>query len=352
MMANYGTPQIALARGEGRAVWDVEGREYLDLVAGIAVSSLGHAHPAVVEAVTRQASTLAHTSNLYLHEPEIALAERLLELLGVDGEGLLLSGRRQANEAALKIARRIGTAARSRADARRESSRSTAPSTAARSARCPSPARRPSASRSSPCPVRFGSSPTATSTRSRRPSDRHRGRVPRADPGRGRRRACPRRATSRRSRGICDRTGALLVVDEVQSGIGRTGCWFTCRAQGVTPDVVTLAKGLAGGFPIGACMATGDVADAFRPGDHGTTFGGNPVACAAALAVLDTIERDDLLAHVREVGRRCGPTASRTLPSAASSSGRRGRRASGRRSCSPTARRPAVEAAARQRVPR
>ncbi len=103
-------------------------------------------------------------------------------------------------------------------------------------------------------------------------------------------------------RAICDRTGAVMVVDEVQSGIGRTGCWFVSREQGVTPDVVTLAKGLAGGFPIGACLATGEFADAFRPGDHGTTFGGNPVGCAAALAVIDTIEHDDLLAHVREVG--------------------------------------------------
>jgi acetylornithine/N-succinyldiaminopimelate aminotransferase len=303
MMANYGTPQIAIARGEGARVWDVEGREYLDLVGGIAVSSLGHAHPAVIDAITRQASTLMHTSNLYLHEPGIALAQRLVELLGVDAKVFLCQDGATANEAAYKIVRAHWH-------------RSTDPTAKPRTEMV--------AFDGSFHGRTLGALSITGSAVKRVPFEPLPGPVHFVEYGNvnaleaavGRQTAAvfvepiqgengvvlPPDGYLQAVRAICDRTGAVMVVDEVQSGIGRTGSWFMSREQQVTPDIVTLAKGLAGGFPIGACLATGELADTFRPGDHGTTFGGNPVGCAAALAVIDTIEHVDLLAHVREVG--------------------------------------------------
>jgi acetylornithine/N-succinyldiaminopimelate aminotransferase len=301
MMPNYGVPPIALARGEGTRVWDADGRDYLDLYAGIAVSSLGHAHPAVVEAVSKQVATIAHTSNLLAHEPGIRLAERLLQLVGSDGRVFFCQDGTEANEAALKLARRHGRAfspSRTRVVAaegafhgRTMGSLSITGTPAKREAFEPLPG-----------PVTF---------------------VPYGDVaalddavddtvaavflettlGEGGILPAPQGYLAA-ARKACDRTGALLVIDEVQSGIGRTGHWFTSLAQGVQPDVITLAKGLAGGLPLGACIGLGAAGTLFQPGDHGSTFGGNPVSCAAALAVLDTIENDDLLTHVKRVGER------------------------------------------------
>jgi acetylornithine aminotransferase len=303
MMANYGTPPVALARGEGCRVWDVDGREYLDLIAGIAVSCLGHAHPALVQAVSAQVGTLAHSSNLAMHEPGIRLAERLLGLLGMDGRVFLCNDGASANEAAYKLARRHGWAA-DPAGGRLEivaaeggfhgRSLGALSITGAPAKRAPF--------EPLPGPVRFvpyGDAAALAAAVSEQtaavflePTLGEGGVVP------------PPPGYLRAARAACDAAGALLVVDEVQSGLGRTGAWFSVQQAGIVPDVLTLAKGLGGGLPIGACVGIGAAGRLFVPGDHGSTFGGNPVSCAAALAVLDTIERDGLLERVTTVGSR------------------------------------------------
>ncbi len=303
MMPNYGTPPVALARGEGCRVWDLDGREYLDLIAGIAVSALGHAHPALVGAVSRQVATLAHTSNLAQHEPGVRLAERLVALLGGDGRVFFGNDGAEAIEAAFKLARRHGRAL-DPAGGRLELVAAEGGfhgRTLGALALTGTPAKRePFAPLPGPVTfVPFGDAAALDAAVGERtaavflePALGEGGVVP-APPG-----------YLRAARAACDRAGALLVVDEVQSGIGRTGAWFAHQAEGIRPDVVTLAKGLGGGLPIGACVGLGAAGRLFAKGDHGSTFGGNPVSCAAALAVLDTIEREGLLASVREVGAR------------------------------------------------
>jgi acetylornithine/N-succinyldiaminopimelate aminotransferase len=296
LMPNYGLPPVAITRGQGCRVWDADGREYLDLIAGIAVSSLGHAHPAIVEAVSRQVAAVAHTSNLYLHEREIELAERLLMLLGTDGRVFFANSGAEANEAAIKLVRRIAGPGRPVIVAAERSfhgrTMGSLALTGKESIRAP-----------------FG--PFGLTVRF----------VPYGDaealgaavgpdvaavflePGLGESGVIPApEGYLRAAREACDTSGALLVLDEIQSGIGRTGAWFAHQAAGVRPDVLTLAKGLGGGLPIGVCVGLGAAGSGFAKGDHGSTFGGNPVACAAALAVLGTIERDGLLAHVTAVG--------------------------------------------------
>ncbi len=305
LMNTFGPPQLVLARGKGAHVWDEDGQEYVDLLGGIAVNALGHAHPAVVEAVTRQLSTLGHVSNFFATEPQIALAERLLDLVSPPRSGrsparagkvFFTNSGTEANEAALKLTRRTG---------RTHWSPPRAPSTAAPWARSRSPPRPPTASRSSRCPATSPSSRTATPRRWLRPSPTRR---PRWCSSRCRARpewsSRPTATSPTRAR-ITTAHGALLWLDEVQTGIGRTGPWFAAApTPQVAPDVVTVAKGLGGGIPIGACLGLGAAADLLQPGNHGTTFGGNPVACAAALAVLDTIEDEGLLAHVTDLGER------------------------------------------------
>ncbi|WP_433425835.1 acetylornithine transaminase [Microtetraspora malaysiensis] len=297
-MPNYGVPPIALARGEGTAVWDLDGRRYLDLIGGIAVSSLGHGHPALVEAVSRQVATLAHTSNLFLHEPEVLLAERLGGLLGAPARVFLANSGTEANEAALKLAIKYGkangrsyfVAAEMGFHGRTLGALSLTGKPAIRDQFGPFP-----------IDVRFVPYGDADALKSAvtdecaavflEPTQGEAGVVP------------PPEGYLRAAREICSATGALLVADEIQSAIGRTGHWFAHQADGVLPDVLTLAKGLGGGMPIGACVGIGPAGTIFEKGDHGSTFGGNPVSCAAALAVLDTIEREDLLAHVQAVAR-------------------------------------------------
>jgi acetylornithine aminotransferase len=281
----------------------VDGAAYLDLFAGIAVSSLGHAHPAIVDAVSRQVATLAHTSNLLAHEPGLRLAERLLQLLGTDGRVFFCQDGTEANEAALKLARIHGrrldpsggrlrvVAAEGSFHGRTFGSLSITGTAAKRAPFEPLPG-----------PVTFVPYGDAAALASAvddsvaavflEPTLGEGGVVPAPD------------GYLAAARAACDATGALLVIDEVQSGIGRSGHWFASTAQGVVPDVITLAKGLAGGLPLGACIGLGAAGQLFQPGDHGSTFGGNPVSCAAALAVLDTIESDDLLTHVKRVGER------------------------------------------------
>jgi acetylornithine/N-succinyldiaminopimelate aminotransferase len=300
MMINYGTPPLALARGEGSRVWDADGNRYLDLIAGIAVSALGHAHPAIVSAVTDQVGRLAHTSNLFVHEPGVRLAERLQALLHVDAHGgarvFFCNSGTEANEAALKLARRQQGKDRPVIVAADHSfhgrTMGALAITGKESIRAPF------------APfgfdvrwVSYGDAAALADAVDDRvaavflePTQGEGGVIP-APPG-----------YLAAARQACDDAGALLVLDEIQSGIGRTGAWFAHQAEGVTPDVMTLAKGLGGGLPIGACVGFGEAGAALVAGDHGSTFGGNPVACAAALAVLDTIERDDLLKNVKTVG--------------------------------------------------
>ncbi len=296
MMPNYGTPPLALARGAGSRVWDADGNRYLDLIAGIAVSALGHAHPAIVKAVTGQVGKIAHTSNLFLHEPGVLLAEKLQGLLHADARIFFCNSGTEANEAALKVVRRkqgkgrpVFVAADHSFHGRTMGALAV---TGKESIRAPF----------EPFGfdvrwVTYGDAGALASAVDEQvagvilePVQGEGGVVP-APPG--------YLAAARRA---CDEAGALLVLDEIQSGIGRTGAWFAHQAEGVTPDVLTLAKGLGGGLPIGACIGFGEAGTALVAGDHGSTFGGNPVSCAAALAVLDTIEKDDLLKNVKAVG--------------------------------------------------
>ena len=297
MMRNYGTPPIAIDRGSGVRVWDTDGAQYLDFIGGIAVSSLGHAHPAVVAAVTEQVGRLAHTSNLAIHEPGIRLAERLVELLALPARVFFANSGAEANECALKLARLHGrptgrteiVSCHNSFHGRTFGALAVTGNAAKREPFAPLPG-----------PVTFvdygdadalrGAVGTQTAAVIVEPTLGEGGVVP------------PPPGFLAAARTVCDESGALLIVDEVQSGIGRTGHWFASAAEGVRPDVITLAKGLGGGLPIGACLAIGAAGELFSPGDHGSTFGGNPVACAAALAVIDTIADDHLLDNVKRVG--------------------------------------------------
>ena len=305
MMPNYGVPPVALVGGKGCQLWDADGKEYLDLIAGIAVSALGHGHPAIVKAVTNQVVLLAHTSNLFLHEPELELAERLLALLGADGRVFFANSGTEANEAALKVVRRAQAKRGNPGRAKRERQVIVAAENGFHGRTTGALALTGKASIREPFgpfgqQVRFVPYGDAAALADAvtddcaavflEPCQGEAGVVPPPD------------GYLRAARDACDAAGALLVLDEIQSGIGRAGSWFAHQQDGVLPDVLTLAKGLGGGLPIGACIGLGECGTALDKGDHGSTFGGNPVACAAALAVLDTIEADGLLGHVTKLG--------------------------------------------------
>lgn len=298
VMMTFGMPPVALARGDGCVVWDVDGNAYLDLVAGIAVSALGHAHPAIVQAVTDQAGRLAHTSNLYLHEPQVELAERLIGLLGVEGRVFFANSGAEANEAAIKLVRRkqgpgrpVFVATENSFHGRTMGALSLTGKSSIRDPFGPFGLE-----------VRFVPYGDSAALRDAVGSDCA---AVFLEPCQGEAGVVPApEGYLRDARAACDEAGALLVVDEIQSGMGRTGAWYAHQREGIVPDVVTLAKGLGGGLPIGACIGIGDCGSALGKGDHGSTFAGNPIACAAALAVLDTIERDGLLANATEVGNR------------------------------------------------
>ncbi|WP_422739641.1 acetylornithine transaminase [Micromonospora sp. WMMD729] len=295
MMDNYGTPPLALVSGAGAVVVDEAGREYVDLVGGIAVNSLGHAHPAVVAAVSKQVATLGHVSNLFVAEPPVALAELLLALAGRPGRVFFANSGAEANEAAFKLSRRTG---RSHVVATNGGFHGRTMGALALTGQ---PAK---ADPFRPLPgevthVDYGDVSAleaavtdATAMVILEPIQGENGVV------------VPPPGYLTAARRITARHGALLVLDEVQTGVGRTGHWFAHQAEGVEPDVVTLAKGLGGGLPLGATLAFGRAADLLTPGSHGTTFGGNPVSCAAALAVVATIANEGLLDHVKRVGER------------------------------------------------
>ncbi|MEV8505911.1 acetylornithine transaminase [Actinoplanes sp. NPDC051475] len=293
LMNNYGTPSLGLVSGSGAVLTDEDGKQYVDMLGGIAVNALGHAHPAVVQAVTQQISTLGHVSNFYVAEPPVALAELLLALAGRPGRVVFGNSGAEANEAAFKLSRLTG---RTHVVATEGAFHGRTMGALALTGQ---PAK---ADPFRPLPgdvthVPYGDSDALaaavtdeTAMLILEPIQGEMGVI------------VPPPGYLAAAREICTRTGALLVLDEVQTGIGRTGHWFHHQSEGVEPDVVTLAKGLGGGLPIGACLAFGRAAQLFTPGSHGTTFGGNPVSCAAGLAVIRTIAGEGLLDHVKRVG--------------------------------------------------
>ncbi|MER0245387.1 acetylornithine transaminase [Streptomyces sp. HSW2009] len=297
LMDNYGTPAVALTRGSGSRLWDADGKEYLDFVGGIAVNALGHAHPAVVRAVTDQVATLGHVSNLFVAEPPVALAERLLRLFAFEQPGRVYfsNSGTEAVEAAFKIGRRTGrshlVATTGGFHGRTMGALALTGQPAKQQPFLPLPG--------DVSHVPYGD---ADALRAAVTTDTA---LVIIEPVQGENGVVvPPAGYLAAAREITRATGTLLVVDEIQTGIGRTGHWLACAAQGVQPDVITLAKGLGGGLPIGATLAFGAAADLLTPGQHGSTFGGNPISCAAALAVLETIEADGLLAHVQQTGQR------------------------------------------------
>ncbi len=288
---------VTFVRGRGCLVYDDAGNEYLDLVAGIAVNLLGHAHPDVVAAVAGQARTLIHTSNLYYTQPQIELARRLVELSFPSRVFLCNSGA-EANEAAIKIARKWGARHRNGAfqiitTLGSFHGRTLATVTAGGQPKYSDPFK--------PLPEGFMHVPY-NDLEAIKAATGERTVAVMLEPVMGEIGIVPAKAGYLEGvRKWCDEKGLLLILDEVQTGLGRTGRWFAHQHHGITPDVMTLAKGLGGGVPIGACLAA-PKADVFEPGDHGSTFGGNPLACAAALAVLTVIERDGLVGHAAEMG--------------------------------------------------
>ncbi|GGO22733.1 acetylornithine aminotransferase [Micromonospora parathelypteridis] len=295
MMGNYSTPQLALVSGAGSVVVDDAGREYLDLLGGIAVNALGHAHPAVVAAVSKQVATLGHVSNFYAAEPPVALAELLLALAGRPGRVFLSNSGAEANEAAFKLSRQTGrthvVATWGGFHGRTMGALALTGQPAKADPFRPLPGEVTHIDYGDVAALEAAVS-DATAMVILEPIQGENGVI------------VPPAGYLAAARRITARHGALLVLDEVQTGIGRTGHWFAHQAEGVEPDVVTLAKGLGGGLPLGATLAFGRAADLLTPGSHGTTFGGNPVSCAAALAVVATIAHEGLLDHVKRIGER------------------------------------------------
>ncbi|MEV3959934.1 acetylornithine transaminase [Nocardia sp. NPDC050193] len=296
MMRNYATPEVVLTRGTGAVVYDADGNRYVDFVGGIAVNSLGHAHHAILNAVMDQLGTLGHVSNLYGSEPVIELAERLLGHFGDgDGRAFFCNSGTEANEAAFKLARLTGRRKIIACDeAFHGRTMGALALTGQPSKRAPF----------EPMPPGVVHIPYGDARILERAVDADTAAVF-LEPMLGESGVVvPPMDYLVRAREITARAGALLILDEVQTGIGRTGKMFAHQSFGITPDVITLAKGLGAGLPIGAVLATGPAAELFTPGMHGTTFGGNPVCAAAALAVLRTLEDDGLLEHVESVGKR------------------------------------------------
>ena len=295
MMSNYKTPPVALDHGVGASVWDVDGREYTDLLGGIATTILGHAHPKVVEAITAQAARLGHVSNLAMHEPGLALAERLLDLAGRPGRVFFCNSGAEANEAAFKISRLTGRSEVITAEG------SFHGRTMGALALTGQPGK---AEAFAPLPggvsfVPYGDADALDSAVSRQTA------MVLLEPMLGEGGVLPAPAGYLASAASAAKaSGALFAVDEVQTGTGRTGHWFAFQADGLQPDVITLAKALGGGLPIGAMLAFGEAADLMTAGSHGSTFGGNPIAAAAALAVLDTIRDEGLLERAKEIEQR------------------------------------------------
>ena len=291
MQSNYGVPHLTLVSGNGSIVKDSEGHEYLDFLGGIATNVLGHAHPAIVTAVSKQISTLGHVSNFYIHPGVLALAEKLQSLTGDNRARVFFcNSGAEANEAALKLSRKTGrkrvVATQGAFHGRTMGALSLTGQPAKRD---PFKPLLPGISH-----VPFGDLETMARKVNRKTA------MVIVEPILGEAGVVmPPVGYLKGIREICDRTGALMVLDCVQTGMGRTGEWFGYEYEEIVPDVITLAKGLGGGLPLGAMIALGRTSHLFAPGDHGSTFGGNPVACAAALAAIDVIEKKSLLKQVQ-----------------------------------------------------
>jgi acetylornithine aminotransferase len=291
---NYGTPTLELVSGKGAKVIDSKGDEYLDFLAGIATNVLGHAHPAVVKAVSTQIATLGHVSNFYAHPNVLALSAKLISMTGDKSARVFFcNSGAEANEAALKLSRKTG---RTRIVAAKDSFHG-------RTMGALSLTGQPSKSEpfkpliKGVTHVPYGDMGAMLKKVSKKTA------MVIVEPIMGEAGVIvPPHGYLQALRELCDETGALLVFDCVQTGMGRTGDWFGYEYSGIKPDVITLAKGLGGGLPLGAMIALGDAASLFQPGDHGSTFGGNPVATAAGLAVVETIEKKALLKRVGDVG--------------------------------------------------
>ena len=303
VMNTFGTPGRVLVRGQGVHLWDADGKEYTDLLAGIAVNCLGHAHPAIVEAVTTQLSTLGHVSNFFTTPAQVRLAEELISLTLPgrpvhESRVFLANSGTEANEAAFKIARRHGGGSRPRVLALQDAFHGRTMGALALTHKAAY--REPF----EPLPggVEFIPAGDIEALRGALGPDVA-ALIVEPIQGEAGVRELPAGYLAA-ARELTEAVGALLIIDEVQSGMGRSGAWMAHHllAPGVVPDVVTLAKGLGGGIPIGAVVATGEAAALLGPGQHGTTFGGNPVACAAALAVIDTVRSQDLLVRVEQLG--------------------------------------------------
>jgi len=287
LMNNYGTPPVELVSGKGATVEDSQGRVHIDLLAGIAVNALGHAHPAIIEAVTHQLSQLGHVSNLFATSPVVKAATTLKERVGDESARVFFcNSGGEANEAAFKIARLTG---RSRVLAAVNGFHGRTMGSLALTGQ---PDKR-KAFEPLPTGVEFypyGDIEYLTKLVETNPSDVA---AIFLEPVQGETGVIPAPAGFLRAiRDLCDTHGILMVTDEVQTGVGRTGDFFAFQHEGVLPDVITMAKGLGGGIPIGATIARGRAAELFQPGAHGTTFGGNPIACAAANAVLDIVDEE------------------------------------------------------------
>lgn len=291
---NYGTPSIALVKGKGLVVTDADGKQYLDFLGGIATSILGHAHPAIVKAVTKQVSTLSHVSNFYAHPHAIELAEKLAAMTGdKKAKVFFCQSGAEANEAALKLSRRTGkvrvVAAQGAFHGRTMGALSLTGQPAKREPFLPLV--------KGVKHVPFGDIEAMRKAVTKKTA------MVIIEPIMGEAGVIvPPADYLRELRALCDAKGALLVIDAVQTGMGRTGDWFGYEYSGITPDVITLAKGLGGGLPLGAMIALGKAADLFQPGDHGSTFGGNPVTTAAGLAAIKFIEAQKILKKVETQG--------------------------------------------------
>jgi acetylornithine/N-succinyldiaminopimelate aminotransferase len=300
VMNTYKRLPVAFERGEGCWLWDKEGKRYLDALAGIAVVGIGHSHPRFVQALAAQAARLVHTSNIYEIEHQEALGARLAAISGMDEVFFCNSGC-EANEAAIKIARLYGhhkgiemPAIIVMEKAFHGRTIATLSATGSRKVQAGF----------EPLVPGFARVPFDDLAAVKKVAENNRNVVAvlvELVQGEGGINIC-HADYLHGLREICDANGWLLMLDEVQSGVGRTGKWFAFQHSGVRPDVVTLAKGLASGVPIGACLAAGPAAGVFKPGNHGSTFGGNPLACAAALTTLDIIEHDNLMANAVAMG--------------------------------------------------
>jgi predicted acetylornithine/succinylornithine family transaminase len=303
VMQTYGRLPVAFVRGEGTKLWDSEGKEYLDFLGGLAVTSLGHANPAVADAIAEQARTLLHVSNLYFNEWQPQVAAKLDALLGGDGQVFFSNSGAEANECAIKLARRYGQA---NGGPDRFHVLSAWGSFHGRTLTTLAATGQPQKQETfQPLPtgfrqVVFGDLDALVAAMDERVC------AVLLEPvqGEGGVQPCPP-GYLEGVRALCDEREALLIVDEVQTGLGRTGKWFGFQhSPGVTPDIVTMAKALGNGVPIGACWARADVASAFKPGDHATTYGGQPLAARAAFAVLEQMETLDVPARAARAGER------------------------------------------------